>query len=94
MRYSCYDPFVSGGEARVYGGAAIVGPRGPRGLPGATGPMGPAGPAGPAGAVTPAAPVRDARGSTDVAKQFNLLLRNLREAGLLSAGEAGEDGGD
>ena len=45
---------------------------------------GPTGPAGPAGTVTPAAAVADATSEADVVTQFNLLLANLRAAGLLA----------
>ena len=56
----------------------MQGPAGP------TGPTGPAGPEGPAGVVTPAAAVADATSEADVVTQFNLLLANLRAAGLLA----------
>ena len=42
------------------------------------------GAAGPAGVVTPAAAVADATSEADVVTQFNLLLANLRAAGLLA----------
>lgn len=72
------------------GATGPAGPQGPVGETGATGPQGPQGatgpqgPAGPAGTVTPAAAVANATGTEDVVTQFNLLLNNLREAGLLN----------
>ena len=46
---------------------------------------GPTGPTGPAGTITPAAAVANATGTEDIVTQFNLLLNNMREAGLLRA---------
>ena len=61
----------------------IPGPVGPTGATGATGATGPTGPAG--GSFTArAAAVPDATNSTDVVTNFNELLANLREIGLLS----------
>ena len=66
---------------------------GHRGSPGATGPVGadgpvgatgPTGPTGPAGTITPAAAVANATSAEDVVNQFNLLLANMRAAGLLA----------
>ena len=53
-------------------------------FPNINAPTGPTGPAGPAGTVTPAAAVADATSEADVVTQFNLLLANLRAAGLLA----------
>ena len=50
---------------------------------GATGPTGPTGATGPEGTVAAAAAVPDATGTENIVEQFNLLLSNLREAGLL-----------
>ena len=73
------------------GMAGPTGPTGPAGAAGAIGPTGPAGavgptgPTGPAGTITPAAVVANATGTEDIVTQFNLLLNNMREAGLLRA---------
>ena len=79
------------------GMAGPTGPTGPQGIPGAIGPTGPTGPqgypgaagaigpTGPAGTITPAAAVANATGTEDIVTQFNLLLNNMREAGLLRA---------
>ena len=78
------------GPAGPAGPAGPTGPAGPEGAAGAAGaagaegPTGPTGPAGPAGTVTPAAAVADATSEADVVTQFNLLLANLRAAGLLA----------
>ena len=64
------------------GMAGPTGPTGPQGIPGA---IGPTGPTGPAGTITPAAAVANATGTEDIVTQFNLLLNNMREAGLLRA---------
>lgn len=70
-----------------------TGPQGPQGITGATGPVGadgpvgatgPTGPTGPAGTITPAAAVANATSAEDVVNQFNLLLANMRAAGLLA----------
>ena len=44
----------------------------------------PTGPTGPAGTITPAAVVANAASTEDVVNQFNLLLANMRAAGLLA----------
>ena len=59
------------------------GPTGPTGATGATGPAGAAGATGPAGTVTPAAAVGNATTVDDIVEDFNALLANLRDAGLL-----------
>ena len=67
-----------------------TGPAGPQGSPGPTGPVGAdgpvgaTGPTGPAGTITPAAAVANATSAEDVVNQFNLLLANMRAAGLLA----------
>ena len=66
------------------GPAGPIGPTGPTGPTGDTGPVGPTGPTGPAATITPAAAVSDATSVEDVVTQFNLLLANLRTAGLLA----------
>lgn len=53
---------------------------GARGCPG---PVGPTGATGPAGTVTPAAAVGNATTVDDIVEDFNALLANLRDAGLL-----------
>jgi len=45
--------------------------------------MGPTGATGPAGTVTPAAAVGNATTVDDIVEDFNALLANLRDAGLL-----------
>lgn len=60
------------------------GPTGPVGADGPVGATGPTGPAGPAGTITPAAAVANATSAEDVVNQFNLLLANMRAAGLLA----------
>ena len=71
----------------------IQGPAGPQGIQGVTGATGPqgiqgvtgaTGPTGPIGTVTPAAAVANATNLEDVVNQFNLLLANMRAAGLLA----------
>ena len=57
-----------------------TGPTGPRGCPGVPGPTGPT---GPTGTVTPAAAVGNANSLEDVVEDFNTLLANLRDAGIL-----------
>ena len=46
-------------------------------------PRGAAGPTGPAGKFIPAAAVENATGTDDVLKKFNILLENLRSAGII-----------
>ena len=50
---------------------------------GPTGPTGATGATGPAGTVTPAAAVGNATTVDDIVEDFNALLANLRDAGLL-----------
>ncbi|ERJ87059.1 hypothetical protein RUMCAL_03416, partial [Ruminococcus callidus ATCC 27760] len=52
---------------------------------GAVGATGPTGATGAAGVVTPAAAVAEASSVDNIVEQFNLLLRNMREAGLLES---------
>ena len=79
------------GPAGVVGATGATGATGPAGADGAvgatgaTGPTGPTGPTGADGVVTPAAAVADAPDATSVLDQFNLLLANLRAAGLLQS---------
>lgn len=49
-------------------------------MPGATGATGAT---GPAGTVTPATAVGDANNLDDIVEDFNALLANLRDAGIL-----------
>ena len=65
------------------GAIGATGPAGPTGATGATGPAGAAGATGPAGTVTPAAAVGNATTVDDIVEDFNALLANLRDAGLL-----------
>ena len=63
-----------------------IGPQGPQGEPGIqgyTGATGATGPTGPTGTVTPAAAVGNANSLEDVVEDFNTLLANLRDAGIL-----------
>ena len=73
------------GPQGIPGAIGPTGPTGPQGYPGAAGAIGPTGPAGATGAITPAAAVANATGTEDIVTQFNLLLNNMREAGLLRA---------
>ena len=63
----------------------LQGPAGVTGPAGATGPTGATGATGAAGVVTPAAAVAEASSVDNIVEQFNLLLRNMREAGLLES---------
>ena len=65
-------------------GCCNCGCPGPTGPVGADGPVGATGPTGPAGTITPAAAVANATSAEDVVNQFNLLLANMRAAGLLA----------
>lgn len=63
-----------------------IGPQGPQGEPGIqgyTGATGATGATGPAGIVTPATAVGDANNLDDIVEDFNALLANLRDAGIL-----------
>ncbi len=68
----------------VPGATGPTGSAGATGATGATGLTGPTGPTGPTATITPAAAVADATGAGDVVTQFNTLLANLRDAGLLA----------
>ena len=76
---SCYGNHSSCGCDRC----GTRGCPGPVGQTGATGPAGAAGATGPAGIVTPAAAVGNATSVDDIVEDFNALLANLRDAGLL-----------
>ena len=64
--------------------SGATGATGPQGIQGVAGVTGATGPTGPAGTITPAAAVANATGADDVVEEFNALLANMRDAGLLA----------
>ena len=88
----CPGPTGPTGPRGCPGVPGPIGPQGPQGEPGiqgytgATGPTGATGATGatgPAGIVTPATAVGDANNLDDIVEDFNALLANLRDAGIL-----------
>lgn len=91
----CPGPTGPTGPRGCPGVPGPIGPQGPQGEPGiqgytgatgATGPTGATGATGatgPAGTVTPATAVGDANNLDDIVEDFNALLANLRDAGIL-----------
>ncbi len=65
------------------GATGATGPTGEQGAAGSAGATGPTGPAGATGSITPAAAVGDATTVEDLVEDFNALLANLRDAGIL-----------
>lgn len=91
----CPGPTGPTGPRGCPGVPGPIGPQGPQGEPGiqgytgatgstgVTGATGATGATGPAGTVTPATAVGDANNLDDIVEDFNALLANLRDAGIL-----------
>ena len=73
------------GATGADGAVGATGPTGATGADGAVGATGPTGATGADGVVTPAAAVAEASSVDNIVEQFNLLLRNMREVGLLES---------